>query len=84
VGFSNIKNFCIELRNVKLAMNKETINETINDETRKLVGYIMPILESMEANDLQKSSVKKILYTFKNNLCQMLINEMSNEKSNQD
>lgn len=62
-------------------MNKETINETINDETRKLVGYIMPILESMEANDLQKSSVKKILYTFKNNLCQMLINEMSNDKN---
>ena len=71
----------LELRNVKLAMNKETINETINDETRKLVGYIMPILESMQANDLQKSSVKKILYTFKNNLCQMLINEMSNDKN---
>ena len=65
----------------KLAMNKETLNETINDETRKLVGYIMPILESMQANDLQKSSVKKILYTFKNNLCQMLINEMSNDKN---
>ena len=64
-------------------MNKEILNETINDETRKLVGYIMPILESMQANDLQKSSVKKILYTFKNNLCQMLINEMSNDKSNQ-
>lgn len=71
----------IKKMNVKLAMNKETINETINDETRKLVGYIMPILESMEANDLQKSSVKKILYTFKNNLCQMLINEMSNAKN---
>lgn len=61
---------------------KETINnEIINNETRKLVGYIMPILESMRANDLQKSSVKKILYTFKNNLCQMLSNEMSNEKN---
>lgn len=65
--------------NVKLAMDIENL---INDETRKLVGYIMPILETMNVADNQKASIKKILYTYKNNLCTMLINEMSNnEKS---
>lgn len=69
--------------NVKLAMNKENLEELINEETRKLVGYIMPILETVNVGDTQRASIKKILYTYKNNLCTMLINEMSNEnKSN--
>jgi hypothetical protein len=43
----------------------------------------MPVLESMQADVNQKTSVKKMLYSFKNNICEMLINEMSNnEKSN--
>lgn len=58
------------------------IEEILNDEARKLVGYIMPILESMQATQEQKQSFKKILYSYKNNVCEMLINEMSNnEKS---
>lgn len=69
--------------NVNLAMNKENLTDLINDETRKLVGYIMPILESQNVNESQRLSIKKILYTYKNNLCSMLINEMSNENQNQ-
>ena len=61
-------------------MKKETLENLINDETRKLVGYIMPIAESMAADENQKTLIKKILYNYKNNLCEMLINEMSNEK----
>ena len=69
----------MQKNNVNLAMDIENL---INDETRKLVGYIMPILEAMNVADNQKASIKKILYTYKNNLCTMLINEMSNnEKS---
>lgn len=59
------------------------MEDLINEETKRLVGYIMPILESMQANVDQKTSVKKILYSFKNNICVMLNNEMSkNEQSN--
>lgn len=73
------QNFLQKECNVKLAMDKENLENLINDETRKLVGYVMPILESMRADENQKSLVKKILYNYKNNVCEMLINEMSNE-----
>lgn len=66
--------------NVNPAMNKENLETLINDETRKLVGYIMPILETVQVGDAQRASIKKILYTYKNNLCSMLINEMSNDQ----
>ena len=42
--------------------------EILTDETRKLVGYLMPILELMQVSKDQKQSVKKILWTFKENL----------------
>jgi len=71
-------------RNVIHAMDKIKLEEILNDEARKLVGYTMPILESMQATGDQKQSFKKILYSYKNNVCEMLINEMSNnEKSEQ-
>jgi len=69
----------LQNENVNLAMDKENLENLINDETRRLVGYVMPILESMCADENQKSLVKKILYNYKNNVCAMLINEMSNE-----
>lgn len=65
---------------LKLAMTNDSLKVLVNDETRKLVGYIMPVLESMEADENQKSLIKKILYSYKNNLCEMLINEMLNER----
>ena len=42
--------------------------EILTDETRKLVGYLMPILEFMQVSKDQKQSVKKILWKFKDNL----------------
>lgn len=63
-------------------MNKYQIEEILNDEARKLVGYLMPILESMQASQDQKQSFKKIIYSYKNNITEMLINEMNqNDKS---
>ena len=61
-----------------------TINEEIlTEETRKLVGYIMPVLEIMEASDSQRQSIKKILWTFKENLNQKLIQaQLNNENHN--
>lgn len=62
------------------------INEQIlTEETRKLVGYIMPVLEAMQANDAQRQSIKKILWTFKENLNIKLNQAQSeNENSNND
>lgn len=60
-----------------------TINEEIlTEETQKLVGYIMPVLEAMLANDLQKQSIKKILWQFKENLNKKLIQAQSNNETN--
>jgi len=61
-------------------MNQNQLEELINEETKRLVGYIMPVLESMQADVNQKTSVKKMLYSFKNNICEMLINEKSNNQ----
>tara|TARA_R110000868_G_scaffold1103_2_gene8439 strand:- start:2651 stop:2851 length:201 start_codon:yes stop_codon:yes gene_type:complete len=65
-------------------MNQNQLEELINKETKRLVGYIMPVLESMQADVNQKTSVKKMLYSFKNNICEMLINEMSNNETNKN
>lgn len=48
-------------------MNNQ-IEEILTEETRKLVGYIMPVLEAMQVSSDQKQSIKKILWTFKENL----------------
>ena len=61
-------------------MEKYQIEEILNEEARKLVGYMMPILESMKATVEQKQSFKKIIYSYKNNITEMLINEMDNNE----
>ena len=66
--------------NVILTMEKYQIEEILNEEARKLVGYMMPILESMKATTEQKQSFKKIIYSYKNNITEMLINEMDNNE----
>ncbi len=64
-------------------MEKYQIEEILNEEARKLVGYMMPILESMKATTEQKQSFKKIIYSYKNNITEMLTNGMANnDKSN--
>lgn len=63
-------------------MDKHKLEEILNEEARKLVGYLMPILESMQATIEQKQSFKRIIYSYKNNITEMLINEMSNNEAN--
>ena len=53
-------------------MEKNQIEIILNDETRKLVGYIMPVLEMVGTSQQQRDSIKKILYTFKDKSVQML------------
>lgn len=55
-------------------MNNQT-EEILTEETRKLVGYLMPILEGMQISPEQKQSFKKILWTFKDNLQEKLIQD---------
>lgn len=53
-------------------MKEKIIEEILNDETRKLVGYIMPVLEMVGTSQQQRDSIKKILYTYKDKSVQML------------
>lgn len=53
-------------------MKDKIIEEILNDETRKLVGYIMPVLEMVGTSQQQRDSIKKILYTYKDKSVQML------------
>tara|TARA_R110000868_G_scaffold55727_1_gene173207 strand:+ start:100 stop:294 length:195 start_codon:yes stop_codon:yes gene_type:complete len=63
-------------------MNNQT-EEILTEETRKLVGYIMPVLEAMQVSSDQKQSIKKILWTFKENLNLKLNQEqLNNDKFN--
>jgi hypothetical protein len=73
-----------KVKQVKVMRNNiETLEEILTQETRKLVGYIMPVLEAMEATDNQRQSIKKILWTFKENLSQKLNQAQElNDKSN--
>ena len=41
-------------------MNKSNIEEIITDETKKLVGYIMPILETLGMKEEQKKDLKNV------------------------
>ena len=63
----------------------ETNEEILTEETRKLVGYIMPVLECMSVSTTQKQSIKKILWTFKENL-NLKLNQaqQENDKSNNE
>jgi hypothetical protein len=71
----------IKVKQVK-KMNNQT-DQILTEETRKLVGYIMPVLECMKVSPDQKQSIKKILWTFKENLNLKLNQEqLSNDKFN--
>ena len=56
------------------------IDDSLTEETRKLVGYIMPILEAENISNQSKSNIKKILWNYKDNLKEKLIKQ-SNDKS---
>lgn len=59
-------------------MNKSNIDEIITQEAQKLIGYIMPILESMNFQEEQKKAFKKCIWQFKDNLSEKLISEKIN------
>jgi|TARA_Y100000385_G_C12875243_1_gene543334 hypothetical protein len=63
-------------------MNKSNIDNIITEEAQKLIGYIMPILESMNCQEQHKKGFKKCLWKFKDNLSEKLISEkINNDKS---
>ncbi|MFZ9376744.1 MAG: hypothetical protein ACO25K_06440 [Candidatus Fonsibacter ubiquis] len=68
----------------KLSNSSEVMDleDLITDETKKLVGYIMPILEAEKISSQSKSNIKSILWNYKDNLKEKLIKE-SYEKSKQ-
>lgn len=57
------------------------IEDLLTDETRKLVGYIMPILEAERISVASKSNIKAILWNYKNNLSEKLIKQSNHDKS---
>jgi hypothetical protein len=58
------------------------IEDLLTEETKKLVGYIMPILEAEKISIESKANIKSILWNYKDNLTEKLIKESSNDKSN--
>ena len=60
------------------------LEDLLTEETKKLVGYIMPILEAEKISLTSKSNIKSILWNYKENLKEKLIKEnydKSNEKN---
>jgi hypothetical protein len=46
----------------------EDLEDLSTEEMKKLVGYIMPILEAEKITPLSKSNIKSILWNYKDNL----------------
>jgi hypothetical protein len=61
----------------KLSNSSEVMDleDLMTDETKKLVGYIMPILEAEKISSQSKSNIKSILWNYKDNLKEKLIKE---------
>ena len=57
------------------------LEDLLTEETKKLVGYIMPILEAEKISLTSKSNIKSILWNYKENLKEKLIKE-NYDKSN--
>ena len=57
------------------------LEDLLTEETKKLVGYIMPILEAENISLTSKSNIKSILWNYKENLKEKLIKE-NYDKSN--
>jgi hypothetical protein len=45
--------------------NPENLEDISTDEMRKLVGYIMPILEAEKVSSQSKSNIKSMLWNYK-------------------
>lgn len=57
------------------------LEDLLTEETKKLVGYIMPILEAENISLTSKSNIKSILWNYKESLKAKLIKE-NYDKSN--
>lgn len=57
------------------------LEDLLTEETKRLVGYIMPILEAEKISLTSKSNIKSILWNYKENLKEKLIKE-NYDKSN--
>lgn len=44
------------------------LEDLLTEETKKLVGYIMPILEAEKISMTSKVNIKSILWNYKDNL----------------
>ena len=59
----------------------DLLEDLLTEETKRLVGYIMPILEAEKISLTSKSNIKSILWNYKENLKEKLIKE-NYDKSN--
>ena len=59
----------------------KSIEDLLTEETRKLVGYIMPLLEAEEVKQATKINIKAIIWNYKNNLLEKLIKQSNYDKS---
>ena len=59
----------------------DLLEDLLTEETKRLVGYIMPILEAEKISLTSKSNIKSILWNYKDNLKEKLIKQ-NYEKSN--
>ena len=67
--------------------NPENLENISTDEMRKLVGYIMPILEAEKVSLQSKSNIKSILWNYKesfNKKLQEKLIKKNNDNSNKN
>ena len=57
------------------------LEDLLTEETKRLVGYIMPILEAEKISLTSKSNIKSILWNYKENLKEKLIKENHDESN---
>lgn len=58
-------------------MDHETI---LTDEVKRLVGYIMPVIEILGVDAANKSTIKGIIWKFKDDLVKTLDQEKLNKE----
>jgi hypothetical protein len=80
------QNYFAKLSNSSENMeNPENLEDISTDEMRKLVGYIMPILEAEKVSPQSKSNIKSILWNYKesfNKKLQEKLIKKNNDNSN--
>ena len=60
----------------------DLLEDLLTEETKKLVGYIMPILEAEKISLTSKSNIKSILWNYKDNLKEKLIKQNHDNSNN--